>query len=184
MAYFSDLTVSMFFHHSRTSLSCKLSLIFVFGLVCATFAAAMPLSSDKPAVSIPPSNVNPAIIPKRDLNEEQVTITFEPGHQEPLALKDIQDQIEDCLKLVASKLGFTASVSEWREMPNRRSGMVHFIMKSGPLYYSGQLHDTASTAKDPKAEKHTRFILQQLNGEYRGRNFILASDGSAVKVDK
>ncbi|KAJ3922205.1 hypothetical protein F5877DRAFT_64274 [Lentinula edodes] len=175
MAYFQIL---------QTSLSCKLSLIFVFGLVCATFAAAMPLSSDKPAVSIPPSNVNPAIIPKRDLNKELVTITFDQGRREPLPLKDIQDQIEHCLKLVASELGFTASVSEWREVPYRRSDMVHFIMESDVVSYLGQLHVTASTAKDPKAEKSTRFILEQLNGEYRGRKFILASDGSAVKVDK
>ncbi|KAJ3892618.1 hypothetical protein GG344DRAFT_64438 [Lentinula edodes] len=169
----------MFFHHSKTSFSFKLSFIFVFGLVCAAFVTAMPISSvssNQPvAVSMLRSDVNSTIIPRHELKKVDVTVSFAPGIPEPLPLPPVSQKIQHCLELVASELGFIASISDTIGKPYGKQGVVYFMMAGSGSYYAGQMAAEDIVARP---EKSTTFRLKMLDGEHKGRVVRLISDGS------
>ncbi|KAJ3812599.1 hypothetical protein F5876DRAFT_74673 [Lentinula aff. lateritia] len=169
----------MSFHHSRISLSFKLSFIFVFGLVCAAFAVAMPLSRDEPvAVFIPSSNVDATTISRRDDLKSvcvKVSYTTDPTLQEHLSPAPVSAKLQRYLDVVSKELGFIASISELEGVPYRRNGavvdFVMVVMMSTPVRsYTGQMGVTSSTVKDIPEEKLTTLRLTEQDG---GRKIML-----------
>ncbi|KAJ3895164.1 hypothetical protein GG344DRAFT_62412 [Lentinula edodes] len=163
----------MFSHHSRTSLRFKLSVIFVFGLVCAAFAAAMPLPSDTPvSVFVPRSDVNATAIPVHELKAVRVTVTFlkntRSTTQEPLFRDQVSAKLQKYLDVVAEDLGFMASITDCKGVPYLRDGLVRFKM-TGSGSYRGQMGVTASTAEDIDVEKLTTLRLKRTDGKSKGR---------------
>ncbi|KAJ3909414.1 hypothetical protein F5879DRAFT_984764 [Lentinula edodes] len=179
----------MSFHHSRISSSFKLSFIFVFGLVCAAFAAAMPLSSvtsdELVAVSIPSSNVDATTISERDLTAMRVKVSYSTSTttQEPLPRAPVSAKLQRSLDVVASELGFIASIWESKRVPHRRNGVVDFVMvvMSKPVKsYTGQMGVTTSTV-DIAEEILTTFRLERQDGKSKGR--VITLESGAIQVN-
>ncbi|KAJ3892840.1 hypothetical protein GG344DRAFT_75509 [Lentinula edodes] len=180
----------MSFHHSRISSSSKLSFLFVFGLVCAAFAAAMPLSSvrsDEPvAIFIPSPNVDATTISGRDLETVQVKVTYtaDPACKEQLdqasakLQTSVSAKLQRALDVVGLKgLGFIASITEPEGVPHRKNGEVDFVMvvksKTVTASYKGQIGVTASIGHGRNSEKLTTFRLEGQEGESKGTVIIL-----------
>ncbi|KAJ3880840.1 hypothetical protein F5051DRAFT_501635 [Lentinula edodes] len=174
----------MSFHHSRTSSSSKLSFLFVFGLVCAAFAAAMPLSSvrsDEPvAIFIPSPNVDATTISERGLETVKVKVTYtaDPDCKEQLPPAPVSAKLQKALDVVALKgLGFIASITEPEGVPHRKNGEVDFVMvvksKTVTASYKGQIGVTASIGHGRNSEELTTFRLEGQEGESKGTVIIL-----------
>ncbi|KAJ4485020.1 hypothetical protein C8J55DRAFT_488010 [Lentinula edodes] len=179
----------MSFHHSRTSSSSKLSFLFVFGLVCAAFAAAMPLSSvrsDEPvAIFIPSPNVDATTISGRDPETVKVKVTYtaDPDCKEQLdqasakLQASVSAKLQRALDVVGLKgLGFIASITEPEGVPHRKNGVVDFVMvvksKTVTASYKGQIGVGTSTV-DIAEEILTTFRLEGQEGESKGTVIIL-----------
>ncbi|KAJ3934583.1 MAG: hypothetical protein NXY57DRAFT_958918 [Lentinula lateritia] len=170
----------MSFHRSRISSSSKLSFLFVFGLVCAAFAAAMPLSSDEPvAIFIPSPNVDATTISERDLETVQVKVTYtaDPACKEQLPQAPVSAKLQRALDVVALKgLGFIVSITESEGEPHRKNDVVDFVMvvKSKTVTsYKGQIGVTASIGHGLNSETLTTFRLERQEGESKGTVIIL-----------
>ncbi|KAH7880948.1 uncharacterized protein C8R40DRAFT_1164378 [Lentinula edodes] len=180
----------MSFHHSRISSSSKLSFLFVFGLVCAAFAAAMPLSSvrsDEPvAIFIPSPNVDATTISERGLKTVKVKVTYtaDPACKEQLHQDSVSAKLQRALDVVASELGFIASIRRWEGVPHRKNGVVDFVMvvksKTVTASYEGQIGVGTSTV-DIADEILTTLRLERQDGKSKGRVITLESGDIQVK---